>query len=94
MKLTIIPADRSIGIDGVFILDIKQDMSWIPNDIHVVQWDDTVGEIQYIDSRLNLEINELGIFEQAIIDYNNENQRLLDEDAERLRKIEEARDYW
>jgi len=94
MKLTILPADKTIGIDGIFMHDIKQDMSWIPNDIHAVQWIDDIGQIQYTDNRLNLEIHELGIYEQAIVDYNNEKQRLLDEDAERLRKIEEARDYW
>jgi len=94
MRLTIIPADKSIGIDGQFLLNIQQDLSWIPQDIHAVQWFGDHGSIEYIESIPNLEITELGIFEQAILDYNNEIQRI--ESEEELKKIQQelSRDYW
>lgn len=90
MRLTIIPSDRAIGIDGNFFLKIKQDLSWIPSDVHAVQWDGTKGHVEYIDDRPNLQIEELGIFEQAIIDYENEKKRIEDEAI----ALELARDYW
>jgi hypothetical protein len=94
MKLTIIPDDKSIGIDGNFLLKIQQDMSWIPEDIHAVQWYGDRGYIEYRDDSPNLEITELGIFHQAIVDYNDELKRI--EEEEELKKLQEelSRDYW
>jgi hypothetical protein len=90
MKITIIPSDKTIIIDNQPLLDIQQDISWIPSDVSAVQWYDTWGEVEYTDTRNNLRIEELGIYEQAIIDYNNEIQRIQDE----LIAIESTRDYW
>lgn len=87
MRLIIIPSDKFISIDGQGLLDIEQDLSWIPPDVHAVQWYDTWGEVEYKDETPNLRIEELGIFEQAVEDLNNEIVRI--EQA-----AEAARDYW
>ena len=47
MKLTIIPIDKVVIVDGVAIHDI--DMTGIDPDIHAVQFDGTGGWIEYID---------------------------------------------
>ena len=90
MRLTIIPSSKYIAVDGEGLLKIQQDLSWIPSNVHAVQWYDTWGEIEYDDGSLNERIEELGIFEQAVEDYNNEKQRIQDE----LDAFETSRDYW
>jgi hypothetical protein len=90
MRLTIIPGDKYIAIDDNGILDIQQDLNWIPSNVHALQWYDTWGEVEYNDERPNERIENLGIFEQAITDFNNEKKILQDE----LDAIEAARDYW
>jgi hypothetical protein len=94
MRLTIIPSDKAIGIDGEFFSKIGEDLSWIPSNIHAIQWYDTWGEVEYNDGSPNEKIEELGIFEQAIQTVEDEKVRLenerLDEEAAR----EAARDYW
>ena len=87
MRLTIVPEDRLIGIDGIFYQDIQQDLSWIPSNVYAVQWSDSSGEIEYNDGTPNEIISDLGIYAQAQTDFNNEIQRI--EAAE-----EAARDYW
>lgn len=89
MRLTLIPSDKFVSIDGEKLLKIEQDFSWIPENVHAVQWYDTWGEVEYNDGTHNLKIDELGIFEQAVTDHANEKQRILDEEAAR----EAARDY-
>jgi len=90
MRLTIIVSDKSINIDGIYLDRIEQDLSWIPSNIHAVQWYNTWGEIEYNDRDDNEKILELGIFEQALEDHKNEIQRLKDEEEKR----EAERDYW
>ena len=41
MRITIIPSDKSIGIDVEFLLKIEQDFSWIPENVRTIQWYDT-----------------------------------------------------
>jgi hypothetical protein len=88
MRITIIPSSKLISINGEGLLNIQQDLSWIPLNIHAVQWYDTWGEIEYTDGTPNQKIEELSIFEQAIEDYNNEVERIEN------KKEETARDYW
>lgn len=90
MRITLIPSDKTIAIDNEFYRNIEQDFSWIPSNIHAVQWYDTWGEIEYIDGSPNKRIEELGIFEQAVLDFNNEKKRIIDEKVAR----QAARDYW
>lgn len=67
--------------------DIQQDLSWIPSNVHAVQWHDSSGEIEYNDGTPNEIISDLGIYAQAQTDFSNEIQRIA---AAR----EAARDYW
>ena len=87
MKLTIIPDGKIIGIDGTFYRDVQQDLSWIPSNVHAVQWSDSSGEIEYNDGTPNEIISDLGIYAQAQTDFNNEIQRISAAE-------EAARDYW
>lgn len=94
MRLTIIPSDKFISIDGQGLLDIEQDLSWIPSNVHAVQWYDTWGEVEYKDETPNLRIKELGIFEQAVQDLNNEIVRIEQKQIADAEAAEAARDYW
>ena len=94
MRIAIIPSDKSIGIDGEFLLKIEQDFSWIPENVHAVQWYDTWGEVEYADGSPNERIEELGLYEQAIVDFNNEIQRIEDKQKAQEEAIEASRDYW
>ena len=97
MRLTIIPCDKSVYIDGVAYLDI--DMTWISEiegkQVHAVQWYDGEGEVEFVGNFENLKIKKLGVFEQAIELWNAkktesdklEQQRL--EEEERLKKEQE-----
>ena len=42
MKLTIIPADGSVGEDEKFYLELDLSSCAIPADVHALQWQDTV----------------------------------------------------
>lgn len=74
MRLIIIPEDTMISIDGEPITEC--DMSWVPEfvgditgvsqKVHAVQWYDDHGEIELVTRDSNIEITELGVFEQAI----------------------------
>ena len=90
MRLTIIPGDKYIAIDNNGLFVLQQDLNWIPSNVHALQWYDTWGEIEYNDTTPNERIENLGIFEQAVADFNNEKKILQDE----LDAIEAARDYW
>ena len=94
MRLTIITADKGIGIDGEFILGIQEELSWIPSNVRAVQWYGTWGEIEYGDGSPNEKIEELGIYEQATQVFNNEKQRIANEEKAKAEAIEAARDYW
>ena len=75
MKLTIIPVDKTIVIDNEAVVCSNVDLSWIPSDIHAVQWDSVSGEgnIQYnVKTKWPEEISEIGIWQQAVTDHANE----------------------
>ena len=78
MNLTIITADKTIGIGSTVISGIGTDMSWIPSDVHAVHWDGSTGEIEYNDGKPNATISEIGIYSQAETTLNNEIKRLDD----------------
>ena len=94
MKLTIIVPDKFILIDGQGISQIQQDFSWIPSNVHAVQWYETWGEVEYTDGSPNEKIQELGIYGLAITTLNNEKQRLEDEKIAEAEAMEARRDYW
>jgi hypothetical protein len=76
MKLTIVPDDTLVIIDGNPIKGI--DMSWIPlyetksgimTSVHAVQWYEDRGEVELKCNDPNIQIIELGVFETAIGKY-------------------------
>ena len=74
MRLTIIPSDKKISIDGEAIEEC--DVSWVPEfvgditgvsqKVHAVQWYDDHGEIELVTNDSNIKITELGVFDRAI----------------------------
>ena len=75
MRITIIPSENKISIDGES-LEGCDVVSWIPEfvgditgvsqKVHAVQWYDDHGEIELVTRDNNIPITELGIFEKAI----------------------------
>lgn len=101
MRLVIVPVDKVISINGEHLSNIKEDLSWIPSDVHAVQWYETWGEIEYNDGRPNEKIENLGIFNQAVTAFNleknkieEEKNKIEEEELERLEELENSRDYW
>ena len=94
MKITIIPIDKHIRIGDNSLSQIKEDMTWVPTNIHALQWYDTFGEIEYNDGTPNEIIEELGIYEQALETFDAEKQRRLREQLAEEELIEASRDYW
>ena len=47
MKLTIVPDDKKVGIDGVFLSNINLSTCGIPANIHALQWYETEGEVEF-----------------------------------------------
>lgn len=59
MKLTIIPADGSVGEDGAFYINLDLSACGIPADVHALQWDGVAGWIEFKDPVPNEEITSL-----------------------------------
>lgn len=59
MRLTIIPADGSVGEDGKFFNDLDLTSCSIPADVHALQWDGAAGWIEFKDPVPNEEITSL-----------------------------------
>ncbi len=74
MRLIIIPEDTTISIDGEsmeecdvsWIPEFVGDITGVPQKVHALQWYDDHGEIELVTNDSNIEITELGVFEQAI----------------------------
>jgi hypothetical protein len=104
MRLSILPSDNAVYLNGVCYSDI--DMSWIPKfnevDIHAVQWYENHGEVELVTTDPNIEITELGIFEKSVELWEEKHQEYLqkqkqfeaeqlriEEESNRIRKLEE-----
>ena len=59
MKLTIIPADGSVGEDGKFYLNLDLSTCSIPVNVHALQWDGATGWIEFNEPIPNEEITAL-----------------------------------
>ena len=59
MKLTIIPADGSVGENDVFYNNLDLSSCAIPVDVHALQWDNVAGWIEFNESIPNEEITTL-----------------------------------
>lgn len=57
MKLTVIPSDNSVYVDGKF----QKDLNWkgTPSGVHALQWNNDSGWIEYSDGRSNQQITNL-----------------------------------
>lgn len=49
MKLTIIPSDKKVGVDGLF-LEFDLSTCEVPANIHALQWYETEGEVEFINN--------------------------------------------
>ena len=89
MRLTIIPIDKAVYLDGKCYNGI--DLSWIPDiegkKVHAIQWHEEngvgEGEIEFVGPDQNLKITTLGIegfcsFQKAIDQWN---EKLEEEEA-------------
>jgi hypothetical protein len=56
MRVVIIPEDGFVAVDGKGYSDL--DLSFIPYEVHALQWYDTDGEIEYQDTRGRATRNE------------------------------------
>jgi hypothetical protein len=50
MKLTIIPSDSLVGVDGIFLSPLDLSTCSIPANIHALQWYDTEGEVEFTNN--------------------------------------------
>jgi hypothetical protein len=68
MRVTIIPADGFVSVDGEGYIDL--DLSFMASDIHALQWYDTEGELEIQDARgrviENRPIDSLGPYQPAL----------------------------
>ena len=93
MKLTFIVSEKFIRLDDEAFGDIKEDLSWIPSNVHAVIWNDDAGYIEYKNAPKEI-IEELGIYEQALEIFDAEKQRRLREQLAEEELREASRDYW
>lgn len=68
MRVTIIPEDGSVSVDGEGYGGL--DLSFMAPDVHAVQWYDADGEVEYKDARgraaHNEEITDLTPYQPAL----------------------------
>ena len=50
MRLTIIPSDKKVGVNGLTFSDINLSSCAIPANIHALQWYETEGEVEFTDN--------------------------------------------
>jgi hypothetical protein len=87
MRLTIIPSDGFVSIDGEGFSGL--DLSFLDTDIHAIQWYGTDGEVERKDSRGRLISNEIitdiSPYQLAIDKWNAqklEEEKILEESIE------------
>ena len=67
MKLTIIKDDKAVYKDGVCYSELT--LTNIPDGVHALQWEDTVGHIEYTSrSQSNKTINSLPTWANDAVD--------------------------
>lgn len=74
MRVTIIPADRIVLIDGIGFNNI--DMAAMPTDIHAIQWFGDYGDVEIKDPATgrivqNKTINSLAPYQFALLAWEN-----------------------
>ena len=66
-KVSIVAEDKTVIKDGTACPDLS--LSWLPSNVWAVHWDGSKGEVEYNDGTPNLAISELGVYTQAITDF-------------------------
>ena len=66
-KVSIVAEDKTVTKDGTACPDLS--LSWLPSNVWAVHWDGSKGEVEYNDGTPNLAISELGVYAQAITDF-------------------------
>lgn len=93
MRVTIIPSDGFVSIDGYGFSGL--DLSGIDASVHAVQWYDTHGEIEVKDPVTkkmvaNTEITSLEQFQAAINVWNAKKEKVLAAEAQALAEAQAA----
>jgi hypothetical protein len=105
MRITIIPVDGAVYIDGTSYSKLDLSTCDIPSNIHALQWHDTYGELEFkrsfVDGQIVHPVNELltelpiwanaavTVWNQAKLDF-EEAQRIAAEEAQRIAAEEAA----
>ena len=50
MKLTIIPIDNAVYVDGYSFIGLNLSTANIPSNVHALQWKNTIGWIEFLDN--------------------------------------------
>lgn len=66
-RVTIIPIDSAVYRDAGNYLDLDLSGCGIPADVHALQWDGSVGSIEFTDTRENEEITALPDWANACV---------------------------
>jgi len=83
MRLSIIPEDKTVYVDGVYFADL--DLSFIPSNIHALQWKNDLGWIEFVDDEnfikpQNETIRELPDWANTAVDRWNTAKAAYDEE--------------
>jgi hypothetical protein len=80
MKLTIIPSDGAVYVDGVSYVKLDLSSCGIPSDVHAFQWYETEGEVEFSGSPKpqNELISELPAWASACVNKWNETKAAYD----------------
>jgi len=92
-RVTILPADGAVYRDAGNYLDLDLSSCGIPADVHALQWDGSVGHIEFTDTRENEEITALPNWASACAAKWDEADanRIAAEEAARIAAEEAAR---
>tara|TARA_B100001094_G_scaffold23195_1_gene19627 strand:- start:890 stop:1375 length:486 start_codon:yes stop_codon:yes gene_type:complete len=96
MRLTIVPSDKMIILDGEPVQCSHVDLSWIPTDVHAVQWDGAKnsGQVEYnTEGKFPQIINEISVWQQAATDHANEKIAQANEREAARNHLAEVKEY-
>lgn len=58
-RVTVLVPDGAVYLDQGVVIGLDLSACGIPEDMRCMHWDNGVGEIQYVDTRPNLDISEI-----------------------------------
>lgn len=58
-RVTVLVPDGAVYLDQAVTLGLDLSNCGIPEDVRCMHWEDGAGEIQYVDTRPNLDITEI-----------------------------------